>query len=180
MKLETFEDGIAHLKYLLKHPKHDNSYVIVDKTSVNYSNENECNIEYCLEHNIPITFLRRSGSTFVLQKGDFIFLHCDKDDNFLGKWEKYLRKKLTEKGLNLTYDNNDFLIDNYKVMGGFGEEINEDYFLYVVCVSIKDSSELIKNICLKKSIKEPRALEYYNISVEEIEKWYLDFVFYFK
>ena len=180
MKLETFEDGLAHLKYLMQFPHYDNSYVIVDKINVNYSDKYECNIDYCIEHDIPVTYLKRLGSTFVLNKGDFIFLHCNKDDNFIGKWEKYLRNKLAEKGLDLVYDNNDFLVDNHKIMGGFGEKINDNWHIYVVCMSIKDSNEVINNVCLKESTKKPRALECYGISTEEVEKWYLDFIFYFK
>lgn len=179
MKLETFEDGLTHLKYLMQFPRYDNSYVVVDKTVVNYSYAGECNIDYCKENNIPLSYLQRLGSTFVLSKGDFVFLHCSKEDCFINKWEKYLREKLKEKNLDLVYNNNDFLIDGYKIMGSFGQKINKDYYIYVVCMNIKDSSEVIKNVCLKESTKEPRALEYYGISTKEIEKWYLDFIFYF-
>lgn len=180
MKLETFEDGLIHLKYLMQFPRYDNSYVIVDQTVVNYSHASECNVNYCKENNIPLSHLQRLGSTFVLSKGDFVFLHCSKEDNFTSKWEKYLREKLKIKNLDLAYNNNDFLIDGHKIMGSFAQPINDDYFIYVVCMNMNDSSEVIKNVCLKESIKEPRALEYYNISTEEVEKWYLDFIFYFK
>ncbi len=180
MKLETFEDGLTHLKYLMQFPRYDNSYVIVDKAVVNYSHISECNIDYCKRNNILLTSLERLGSTFVLNQGDFVFLHCNKEDNFIGKWENFLRKKLKEKNLDLIYDNNDFLIDGYKIMGSFAQQIDTNYFIYVVCMSIEDSDEIIKNVCLKNSTKKPRALSYYNISVKDIEKWYLDFIFYFK
>lgn len=180
MKLSTFDEGLVHLKYLILYPKKDNSYVIVDKLNVNYSSSSECNIDYCQQNLIPTTFLERLGSTFVLNKGDFVFLHCNQEDNFINKWEFFLQKKLLQYNLTLTYEHNDFLINDKKVMGSFGQKLQDNYFLSVICMSIKDSGELVKNICLKSINKVPGSWEEYNISTDTIEKWYLEFIFYFK
>ena len=175
MKLETLEDGIVHLEYLINHPKKDNSYVIVPETIVNYVDRFECDLDYCEKNNIKVTQLSRKGSTFVFNKGDLVFLHCGENDHFGIKWRQYLKNKLISKGLNAFLDNNDLLIDGYKSLGD-----TELKSIYICCIAIKNNPELIENICLKPINKIPRGLEYYNISTEEVEKWYLDFIFYFK
>ena len=175
MKLETLEDGIVHLKYLINHPKKDNSYVIIPETIVNYVRASECDLNYCETNNIKVTQLSRKGSTFVFSKGDLVLLHCGENDHFGIKWRQYLKNKLISKGLNVFLDNNDLLIDGYKTLGD-----TELKSIYICCIAIKNNPELIKNICLKPINKIPRGLEYYNISTEEVEKWYLDFIFYFK
>ena len=165
MKLETLEDGIIHLKYLINHPKKDNSYVIIPETIVNYVDEAECNLDYCKENNIKITKLLRYGSTFVFNKGDLVFLHCGENDHFGTKWREYLVKKLKTKGLDAYLDGNDLLIDGYKSLGD-----TELKSVYICCIAIKDIPELIEKVCLKEVNKKPRGLEYYGISTEEVEK----------
>lgn len=175
MKLETLQDGITHLRYLLQYPQLDNSYVIIPQTIVNYADPRECDIDYCTTHNIPLTHLTRYGSTFVLNTGDIVFLHCGNQDHFGIKWREYLKQKLQQCGLSAEIVNNDVLIDGYKCVGD--TELND---IYVCCIAMKDTPELIKNICRKHSDKYPRGLETYGLTTAEVEKWYLDFVFYFQ
>ena len=175
MKIGTLQEGISHLRYLLTFPQADNSYVIIPNTIVNISNLQECDLDYCAQNHIEVTEIKRYGSTFVFNKGDIVFLHSGNNDHFGLKWREYLKNKLIQKGLNVKIDNNDLLIDGFKFLGD--TELNN---IYICCIAIVDNPDLIKKVCLKTSEKTPRGLEYYKITTEEVEKWYLDFVFYFK
>ena len=180
MKLETLEDGIAHLKYLISFPKMDNSYIILNKTIVNYANKNDVNQEFCDINNIETTYLKRQGGTFVFGEGDIVFLHSGWNDHFGPQWIQYLKNKLIKYNLDIKQDNNDLLVDGYKFLGDTQINMTDiGYNVYICCISIKHQPNLIQTICNKNTVKIPRGLSYYGLTSDIIEKWYLDFVFYF-
>lgn len=179
MKLNSLEDGIIHLKYLIEHPHKDFSYVIIPETIVNYSRQEECNIEFCREHNIKLTYINRKGSTFLFGAGDFVCLYCYKNNpNYYNNSMKFIIKKLTERGLNAWMDGNDLIIEGHKSIGSTTIAAQNGYSICIISVGIKNQPDLIKQICLKESQKAPQGLEIYGITSQEVEKWFLDFIFY--
>ena len=87
--------------------------------------------------------------------------------NGIIKFADYLK----QKGLNsVRCDNNDVLVDNFKVASG-AEAILPTGLLYICYqISINQDLEVIKYACTKPMIKVPKALSEYGITTEEIEK----------
>ena len=180
MKLATLEDGITHAKYLLRYPQVDNSYIIHPLPAVNYGSAKDINFDYCIEKGLYTCFINRLGGTFVFNTGDLTYLHVGKDDRFNIKMSHFLCKKLQSLGIDAEEKDNDVLINGYKFMGQAQLSLPDGYTMYFGSITINENLDLINNICLKPMVKVPRGLSYEGINSELVEKWYLEFVFYFK
>lgn len=149
--------------------------VIHTQNEVSYGLQNDVNFEYCKENGIPTYDLKRDGGAIVYFKGNvswadvrpnnvehFIYPNID----FLTKFTKYLK----EKGLNAVQDNNDILMDGFKVASGCAINLPPDYKRTFSAVQIcwKCDVETIQNICLKPMSKTPKGLYEYGIKQSEI------------
>lgn len=153
--------------------------VVHNETEVSYGKQNDVNFEYCEEHNIPCYDLKRDGGAIVYFNGnvswadvrpnntlDFVLPNVD----FLKKFTQYLK----EKGLNAVYENNDVLVDNYKVASGCAINILPNYqrTFSSAQVCLNCDVEVIRNICTKPMVKEPKGLSEYGITQQEV----IDFI----
>lgn len=88
------------------------------------------------------------------------------------RFSKVVCAYLKNKGLNsVRCDNNDILVDNYKV--GSCVETSVNNFQYMAFqVSIHQDIETIKHACTKPMVKVPKGLSEYGITTEKM----VDFV----
>jgi len=149
--------------------------VVQRRDEVSYGYQKDVNFEYCEEHEIPTIDLKRDGGCIVHFKGnvawaeirsnqvkDFYYTNLD----FLGKLCVYLQ----EKGLNAILDNNDILIDDYKVVSGCAINLKPDYkrTFSAVQICMNCDIETIQNVCTKPMSKTPKGLSEFGITKAEI------------
>lgn len=154
---------------------------VLDNTEVLYSEEIPCDKEYCIKNNISFdTGKINNSGTFVGVKGSIV-LTLKKHNNVSNEnlsmlFSNALCEYLKNRGLNSTRcDNNDVLVDNFKVASGIYTQIGcWRYMGYQI--SINQDIDLIKTVCLKPMIKIPKALSDYGITTEEIVSFCKDFV----
>lgn len=74
---------------------------------------------------------------------------------------------LKDKGLNAVIDNNDILIDGYKVSSGTEGEIKGwRYFGYQI--SVNQDIDLISTVCKKEMVKPPKGLSEFGVTTEQV------------
>lgn len=146
-----------------------------DKTLVWNGTSGNLNIEYCTEFNIPIYEFNNGGGTIVSTRGDLnMAISYPENEKFnstymLNKiveiFEKYTDKPIVASG-------NDILVDGYKVMGSTMYRVN-GMFVFAASVSMSEKNQLISNICLKHSTKQPSYIDFMTADQlrEEIEGW---------
>lgn len=150
-------------------------YCVHENTEVNYGDQNDCDLEYCREHKINAFMMSRNGGTIVCSKGNIGISAITpikwgwQCNNFIIAFIDYLKSF----NLNVTTNNNDILIDGYKVAScvelRVGENLHAIYSTYQI--SINQDLEAIRHICKKEMVKVPKALSDYGFSTEQIENW---------
>jgi len=155
--------------------------VTLEQTEVCYGAEDSCNITWCEENNIPYVHQDKlsSGGCIVGVSGN---LFIDVKRKFLNggealsdKFSKALCNYLKEQGLNtVRTDNNDVLVDNFKVASGCESSINNwQYMGYQI--SINQDINLINNICNKPMVKVPKGLSEFGITTDNIKQFCLQY-----
>lgn len=147
--------------------------VIVEYTEnqVNYGFDDKPNFDYCEKNNIPCVDIGRRGGTFVVNKGDIGFGYITKGiDNTIGK---FIHSKFIEflkgKGLNVTSNSNDILVDGYKVFGWASNYYKDFGAIYITAhFTLSVDLELIKNVCTKPMNKVPKGLSDFGLTREDI------------
>ena len=161
--LKELEDGL----------KTQSKCVIVNYTAdqVNYGFDAQPNFEYCEKHNIPCVNIGRRGGAFVVNKGDIGFgyitqgLNNEVGQMLYDEFAKYLK----DKGLNVTKESNDILIDSYKVFGWASHYYKDFNAIYItIHFTISVNVDLITNICTKPMNKVPKGLSEFGVTREEI------------
>jgi len=70
MKQITYKWFSEHLQNIFNRVECPQAYyVLSDSLEVHCGNENDCNVDYCRDHNIPIYNLSRDGGTIVCCDG---------------------------------------------------------------------------------------------------------------
>ena len=158
----------------------ETALIILKSTEVVYGANDSCNLEYCDENNISYIHQDKlqGGGCIVGVKGN-IFIDAKRknttgiclSDNF----SKALCEFLKLKGLDSARtDNNDVLVDNFKVASGCETTVNNwQYMGYQI--SIYQDIELINKVCNKPMIKEPKGLNEYNISTKDIKEFCIEY-----
>lgn len=148
--------------------------VVQEQDEVTYGFDKDCDIQYCIDNNIPVYDRKAAGGTIVHAKGsigiNYIYSH-DKYPSFLSQdFIKDLLVYLQEKGLNVELDGNDILADGYKVASCAENNFPPDYRWcnIVVLISITQNIDLIKKVCKKPMHKVPKALSEYGITTDEM------------
>lgn len=148
--------------------------IIQEDDEVTYGIEKECNINYCLENNIPCSNRYDGGGTIVHAKGcigfNYIYSHNKYKDFISTIFVRDLYNYFKEKGLNVELNKNDILIDGYKVVSSAEINLKPDYrwCSCSVLISMNQNLNLINKVCLKPMIKIPKALNEFNITTEEM------------
>ena len=170
MNYVTQNDLVSELQAgLIEQPR----TALVDYTErqVNYGFAEKPNFEYCAEHGIPCVDIGRMGGAFVVNKGDIGLGHVAKGfDNTVG-YEIYMKftEYLKNKGLNAEANDNDILIDGYKVFGWASKHYQQQDATFITChFSMSVDIELINAICTKPMNKIPKGLSDFGVTREEV------------
>lgn len=152
---------------------------IMDNTEAIYIDEGTCDLEWCKHNSIPFarqTYFSNAGCIIAVKGNIFIDAKVKVNgENITDVFSKELCKYFISKGLtSVRCDNNDVLIDNYKVASGCESTIgNFNYMGYQI--SINQDLEIIKNVCKKEMVKVPKALSDYGITTDEMSKFCINF-----
>lgn len=174
--LKYFNENLHNI-FNLENPKA--YYCVHEQTEVNTGMQDDCDMQYCEEHNIPVYLMERSGGTIVCSKGNIGISVITpvkwgwQTSAFLNALADYLKSK----NLIVEYTNNDILVDGFKVASGaeirVGDNLKNVYNTYQI--SINQDIEAIKHICKKEMIKIPKALSDFGITTEEIVNFCEDY-----
>lgn len=154
---------------------HKIGYVVIEKPVAIVHREYQVDKDVCdvLGYDIAESF--NNGGTILATKGDIIFSHLDKPDNgWIFGFVTYFLDWLKAKGLNAVYENNDILIDGYKVCGVCVTRYGRIDFSSAI-LTVNSNLDHIKAICKKPMVKVPKGLSEYGITTEEVEEMFLRF-----
>lgn len=152
---------------------------VMNNTEAIYIDERTCDLEWCKENAIPFarqTYFSNAGCIIAVKGNIFIDAKVKVNgENVADVFSKELCKFFINKGLkSVRCDNNDVLIDGYKVASGCEAIIgNMNYMGYQI--SINQDLETIKRVCKKEMVKIPKALSEYGITTDDMVKFCIDF-----
>ena len=166
---------LNHRDEFLKSLEEETKITVMDKTEAMYGDDGTCDVKYCEDHNIPYyqNILLKGTGCIIAVNGNLLFdIKRNPKENTQALSDKFsyaLCDYLEQKGLNsVRCDNNDVLVDNFKVASG-AEAILPTGLLYICYqISINQDLEVIKHACTKPMIKVPKALSEYGITTEEM------------
>lgn len=126
---------------------------------------NNFNKSFCEENNISIYYTGHRGGTIINSTEDVSIglFNCGHCLHVIQSLVSYLRGK----GLSCVLDDNDILVDGYKVIG-ISQRHNDKGSPIAMHISIVVDLDLIKNICTKPMNKVPKGLSEFGITREEI------------
>ena len=141
-----------------------------ERTIVWNGDGSQFNESYCDECGIPIYPLQTGGGTIVSTAGDLNIGICvpesaGVDAPFLLAGLADIFRKYTDK--DIAVNGNDLLIGGYKVLGSSTYRRN-GMFMFITPVSLSEKSELIADICLKHSAKQPAYIDF--LTCDELEQ----------
>jgi len=150
-----------------------NRFVLIDYVDkqVNYGRGEKPNFEYCATHNIPCVDIGRRGGAFAINKGDVGFgCAVPNLNNTIGiQITTALFEFLKSKGLDVSINENDVLVDGYKTYGWMSNYYKEHNALVIMChFSMSVDLDMIKGVCTKPMNKTPKGLSEFGIHREEI------------
>lgn len=172
-KISFTSDGNEVVTLCDFHVKHwENGLVVFqpDKIWVAKSPLDSGNTEFIEANNLKHFYLKTGGGCIVAFPDNVEVAHfsTDCDNNFSGVITDKVEKHLIDKGLNVTKDNNDLLVDGCKVFSTGTVNYNQRVLATVIHTSINCDAELVDKICLKPMRKRPIGLSEYGITSNEI------------
>lgn len=154
---------------------HKIGYVVIESPVAIVHRKTQVDEEVCKQHGYEIVESYNNGGTILATPGDIIFSHLETPDNgWLFRFKDYFLNWLKAKGLNATYEDNDVLVDGYKVCGLCITRYGRIDFSSAI-LTINTNLDHIKAICRKPMKKVPKGLSEYGITTEEVEQMFLDF-----
>lgn len=147
----------------------DKLFTLPKRTIVYLVNDCDANLEYTRAHNIPVYKFAREGGCIVSSAGDIGIAYITKRIGVPVEFDKLVHF-FVSKNLNVTREDNDILIDGYKVCSYDTNRLDENYNFYVVQISINVDLDAIKNICTKHMEKIPKGLSDFGVTTEEIKQ----------
>lgn len=150
-------------------------FAITPFTLIWNGNNSTFNEEYCNRFGFPILPLQTGGGTIVSTRGDLNIGICfprkmEYTTNYILEGLANIFRKYTNKKVEV--DGNDILVDGYKVLGSSVYADNK-MFMFITPVSLSEKSELINNICLKKSSKVAGYVDFMDAEIlkSEVCEW---------
>lgn len=154
---------------------HKIGYVIIETPVAIVHKANQVDEEVCKELGYEVVESYNNGGTILANKGDIIFSHLYTHDNgWVKHFAEYFVEWLKARGLNAVYENNDILIDGYKVCGTCVTRYGRIDFSSAI-IGVNTNLEHIKAICKKPMEKIPKGLSEYGITTDEVERMFLEF-----
>jgi hypothetical protein len=118
MRKFTEQDAFYHYLYCIKNRVQDCMYTVWEHRGIQYGLDGGFDESKIEKYGLYKYQLKRKGGAMITQPGDISCAYIVKGhSNFATLLKKHFIKKLKERGLNATLDNNDLLIDNKKCFG---------------------------------------------------------------
>lgn len=133
--------------------------------------------ELCESLGVCVAELYHQGGTIIGSNDDLGIeivapLSMGLDSGFiLNKFYEIISKYID----NVTIDGNDILVDGNKVMGSMRRNVG-NVFVWAAQVSFKDYSDIIAQVCNKKSIKTPSYIDSEKLSRHQLEEEVLEWL----
>lgn len=145
-------------------------------TTIVWNGDNsKYNESYCITHGIPVLPTQTEGGTLVSTKGDLNIGICLPRSAGIGVRDILLAfsnifRKYTDKEVKV--DGNDVLVDGHKVLGAASYHTKE-MLMFITPVSLTEKTELINNICIKNSSKNPSHIDFMSAELlrKEVLEW---------
>lgn len=154
---------------------HKIGYVIIERPVAIVHRSYQVDKAICIKLGYEIVESYNNGGTILANQGDIIFSHLDAPENgWLYRFADYFVEWLKDKGLNATFEDNDILIDGYKVCGLCITRYGRIDFSSAI-LAVNTNLEHIKQICRKPMNKIPKGLSEYGITTAEVEEMFLEF-----
>lgn len=163
---------------VIKHIKggiHKIGYVVIESPVAIVHRKTQVDEEVCKQYGYEVVESYNNGGTILANAGDIIFSHLEAPENgWIFKFADYFVNWLKAKGMNAVYEDNDILVDGYKVCGLCVTRYGRIDFSSAI-LSIHINLDHIKAICKKPMKKVPKGLSEYGITTEEVEQMFLGF-----
>ena len=171
----TQSEWINEVKKHIEGGIHKIGYVVIERPVAIVHKAYQVDKEVCDVLGYEIVESYNNGGTILATKGDIIFSHLDEPNNgWLFKFVEYFVDWLKSKGLNATFEDNDVLVDGYKVCGICITRYGRiDFSSAILTVNL--NLEHVRQICKKPMKKVPKGLSYYGITTKEVEQMFLEF-----
>jgi hypothetical protein len=155
--------------------EHKTAFCEVGSPMLIVHDEAQADKELCDKLGYKIQECWTNGGIICCSKGDFIAGHCGEHFcGWLDRFASYFVELFKAKGLNAVYEDNDILVDGYKVCGTSGVRFGRvDYT--ALFIGINTNLEDIKTICTKPMVKIPKGLSEYGITIDEIKLMFKEF-----
>ena len=166
---------VSEIKKNIEWGNHTGFHVLVETPVVFVHKEKQVDEETCKSMGYEVYEAYYNGGTIIGNKGDMAFAHFGKIGNgWCERFIAYFIDWLKAKGLNVVYENNDILVDGYKVCGVCITRYGRiDYTAGFI--GVNTNLDHIKAICKKPMRKIPKGLSEYGITTEEVEQMFLSF-----
>ena len=175
--VETTPDkAIAEVFKAIENKENKVGFINIDYTLVLSGNQEDANVEYCNECNIPIYPYYTNGGSTVATAGDFLLGICMPESPGRNDVSYLLNKvcALLQKNNDSLFEvkGNDILRDGNKILGSAVYRQN-GMLVLINYLSFSDKQELIHNICLKHSTKHPGYIDFMTRQQfqEEVKNW---------
>lgn len=171
----TQAEWINEVEKHIKGGIHKIGYVVIERPVAIVHKKSQVDEDVCNSLGYKIVESYNNGGTICASHGDIIFSHLDEPENgWIFSFKDYFVEWLKSKGLNATYEDNDVLVDGYKVCGLCITSYGRIDFSSAI-IGINTNLDHIKAICKKPMKKVPKGLSEYGITTEEIEQMFLEF-----
>lgn len=152
-------------------------YISVSDGLYAFHGTDEIDYELCDSLNVCVAELYHQGGTIIGSNADLGIeivapMSIGLDNNYiLNKFYEIISKYVD----NVTIDGNDLLVNDKKVMGSMRRNVG-DVFVWAAQVSFADYSDIITQICSKKSVKKPSYIDGKKLSKDQLEKEVLEWL----
>jgi lipoate-protein ligase A len=175
MEFTTYKWMSEHMNDMFASQKTKSWCIVSEQTEVHYGNNNDCDLEYCKQNNIPVYNIDRCGGTIVCSPGTIgVALITNVDggwqcEKMLKTFSEYLRNK----GIDCVVSNNDILIDGFKVVASMEWRVCDDLskIYSAILLSYDVDIEAIRHICKKEMVKIPKGLKDFGLTQDELVLW---------
>lgn len=142
-----------------------------DEMCVLISSSDPMDKEFLEANGIKAVRLGNAGGCIVAFPDNIEVGHFSKDleNTFLERLTYEVMAFLKDKGLDVTRNNNDVLVDDtYKVFSTSKATCNDTILFSGAHISINCDAELVDRICTKPMVKIPKGLSEYGITSDEM------------
>lgn len=152
------------------------AYSVTDFDCALTGGHNEIDEKLCEELGYAICPTPHHGGNLIAHAGDLGFYYfSDNEEKFIKNFVDYFVSYLRNKGLNAYFDDNDVMIDGYKVCG-VSLQVMNNFFVAGAHIGVHTNVDNVKKLCTNKPcIKEPKGIAEYGITTEELVEMLKDF-----